>query len=156
VYQKPLASPAKCVRRSPPARTPEGGSARQHLQGNSAESWRTKEITLTERTAGLVAPLRQPTAPYEDPSRAVSGVTRIATLVIVIVPFLGLLAAVVLLWGWGLSWVEMALLFGMYLLTGLGITVGYHRLFTHRSFETGRTVQFVLGVLGSMAVQGPL
>ena len=45
---------------------------------------------------------------------------------------------------------------GMYLVTGLGITVGYHRLFTHRSFETYRLVQFVLAALGSMAVQGPL
>jgi stearoyl-CoA desaturase (Delta-9 desaturase) len=41
-------------------------------------------------------------------------------------------------------------------LTALGITVGYHRLFTHRSFETNRTVQFVLAILGSMAVEGPL
>jgi len=38
----------------------------------------------------------------------------------------------------------------------LGITVGFHRLFTHRSFETPRTVQLILGVLGSMAIQGPL
>jgi stearoyl-CoA desaturase (delta-9 desaturase) len=38
----------------------------------------------------------------------------------------------------------------------VGITVGYHRLFTHRAFETSRVVQFILAVLGSMAVQGPL
>jgi stearoyl-CoA desaturase (delta-9 desaturase) len=44
----------------------------------------------------------------------------------------------------------------MYVLTALGITVGYHRLFTHRSFETSRVVQLILGVLGSMAMQGPL
>ena len=44
----------------------------------------------------------------------------------------------------------------MYVLTALGITVGFHRLFTHRSFETNAVVQFVLAVLGSMAVQGPL
>jgi stearoyl-CoA desaturase (Delta-9 desaturase) len=48
------------------------------------------------------------------------------------------------------------LLLGMYVLTALGITVGFHRLFTHRSFETYRGVQLVLGVLGSMAVEGPL
>ena len=41
-------------------------------------------------------------------------------------------------------------------LTGGGITVGFHRLFTHRSFETTAAIQFLLGVLGSMAVQGPL
>ena len=43
-----------------------------------------------------------------------------------------------------------------YTLTGLGITVGYHRLFTHRSFKTTRTVRALLAVLGSMAVEGPV
>lgn len=81
---------------------------------------------------------------------------KIVTLVVVILPFLGLLAAAILLWGWGLSWVELTLLGSMYAITGLGVTVGFHRYFTHRSFETNRIVQFVLGVMGSMAVQGPL
>ncbi len=79
-----------------------------------------------------------------------------ANLLAVILPFVGLFVAVFSLWGWGFSWVELGLLLGMYVLTALGITVGFHRLFTHRSFETYRTVQLVLGVLGSMAVQGPL
>jgi stearoyl-CoA desaturase (delta-9 desaturase) len=49
------------------------------------------------------------------------------------------------------------LLFGVfYLLTGLGITVGYHRLFTHSSFETKRPVKYIFAVLGSMAVEGSL
>ena len=43
-----------------------------------------------------------------------------------------------------------------YTLTGLGITVGFHRLFTHRSFKTTRTLRALLAVLGSMAVEGPL
>src|SRR5205823_10853378 len=45
---------------------------------------------------------------------------------------------------------------GMYVLTALGITVGFHRLFTHRSFETYSWVKLVLTALGSMAVQGPM
>ena len=80
----------------------------------------------------------------------------VANLAAVILPFLGLAAAAFLLWGWGFSWVHLGLLLGMYVPTALGITVGYHRLFTHRSFETNRVVQFVLAVLGSMAVEGPL
>jgi stearoyl-CoA desaturase (delta-9 desaturase) len=80
----------------------------------------------------------------------------VANFTAVIVPFLGLAAAIVLLWGRGFRWVELGLLLGMYLLTALGITVGFHRLFTHRSFETNRVIQFILAVLGSMAVQGPL
>jgi stearoyl-CoA desaturase (delta-9 desaturase) len=44
----------------------------------------------------------------------------------------------------------------MYVLTGLGITVGFHRLFTHRSFKTSRALRFVLAVLGSAAIEGPV
>lgn len=81
---------------------------------------------------------------------------RIVMLAAIVIPFLGLIAAIVFLWGWGLTWVELTLLAGMYLVTGMGITVGFHRYFTHRSFETSRVVQFLLGVSGSMALQGPL
>jgi stearoyl-CoA desaturase (delta-9 desaturase) len=80
----------------------------------------------------------------------------VTNLLAVIVPFVGLAAAAVLFWGWGFRWIELGLFLGMYVLTALGITVGYHRLFTHKSFETNRVVQFILAVLGSMAVQGPL
>jgi stearoyl-CoA desaturase (delta-9 desaturase) len=80
----------------------------------------------------------------------------LVNLAAVTVPFLGLVAAVVCLWGRGFSWVELGLLVGMHTLTGLGITVGFHRLFTHCGFETSKAVEFVLAVLGSMAVQGPL
>jgi stearoyl-CoA desaturase (delta-9 desaturase) len=77
-------------------------------------------------------------------------------LVAVVAPFLGLVATAVALWGRGFSWVYLGLLLGMYALTALGITVGFHRLFSHRAFETNRGVQFILAVLGSMAAEGPL
>ncbi len=83
-------------------------------------------------------------------------VSKLVTLAAVVLPFLGLLGAVISLWGWASDWRTVALLVVMYLLTGLGITVGFHRLFTHQSFETYRPVQCILGILGSMAVQGPL
>jgi stearoyl-CoA desaturase (delta-9 desaturase) len=86
----------------------------------------------------------------------VSRSERAVTLAVVVSPFLGLVAAVALLWGWGFGWVELGLLVGMYALSGLGITVGFHRLFTHRSFQTYRPVQFLLAALGAMAVQAPL
>ena len=89
-------------------------------------------------------------------SEKVSLRLRTALLVAVIAPFFGLIAAIISFWGWGFRWSDLALLLGMYVLTALGITVGFHRLFTHRAFETNRTVQFVFAVLGSMAVQGPL
>jgi stearoyl-CoA desaturase (delta-9 desaturase) len=89
------------------------------------------------------------------PGRLSMGVLGV-NLTAVIVPFLGLVTAVILLRGRGFSWVDLGLLLGMYAVTAVGITVGFHRLFTHRSFETNRVVQFVLAALGSMAVQGPL
>ena len=81
---------------------------------------------------------------------------RVANLLAVVLPFAGLVAAVILLWGPGFSWVQLGLMLGMYLLTVFGVTVGFHRLFTHRAFETNRAVKAVLAVLGSMAVEGPL
>ena len=81
---------------------------------------------------------------------------RIVTLLGVILPFLGLATAIVLMWGWGFSWLHLGLMAGMYLVTAIGITVGYHRLFTHRSFETTRPVKFLFAVMGSMAVEGPV
>ncbi len=81
---------------------------------------------------------------------------RVATLLVVTLPFLGLIAAIVKTWGWGVTATELALFFGMYLISGLGITVGYHRLFTHRAFETSRPIRFLLAVFGSTAIQGPV
>ena len=81
---------------------------------------------------------------------------RVATLLAVSIPFLGVIGAVCCVWGWGFSWPELASLLLMYFATGFGTTVGYHRLFSHRSFETHRPVRFLLSVLGAMSVQGPV
>jgi stearoyl-CoA desaturase (delta-9 desaturase) len=78
---------------------------------------------------------------------------RLATLAVICIPLLGVVAASCLTWGWGFCWVDLALLLGMYALTGLGITVGFHRLFSHRAFETYPWVKFALAALGSMAFQ---
>src|SRR5947209_3780310 len=90
-----------------------------------------------------------------SPERLALGV-RLATLAVILVPLLGLVGAIIFLWGWGVSWVDLGLFMGMYFLTAVGITVGFHRLFVHRSFETYESVKFVLVALGSMAVQAPL
>src|SRR5438128_396133 len=94
--------------------------------------------------------------PREETQERISLGVRLANLVAVILPFAGLLAAFVFLWGSGFHWVDLGLMLGMYTVTILGVTVGFHRLFTHRAFETTRGVQCILGVLGSMTVQGPL
>jgi len=81
---------------------------------------------------------------------------RLANLALVLIPFAGLITAIVLLWGVALSWPILAISGGMYLLTVFGVTVGYHRHFTHRSFKTSPPVAAALAVLGSMSVEGPL
>ena len=74
----------------------------------------------------------------------------------IVIPFVVFVVAVVLLWDRGVNWMQVGLMIGMYLFTGFGVTVGFHRLFTHRAFETGPTVRIVLAILGSLSVQGPL
>src|SRR3954470_19844615 len=75
----------------------------------------------------------------------------------VLVPLLGFVAAVVLLWGTDLvGWTDLALFAVFYVLTGYCVTLGFHRLATHRSFQTHKPVQYTLAIAGSMAVQGPV
>src|SRR5204863_2451113 len=71
-------------------------------------------------------------------------------------PVIAFLVAVTLLWNRFLGWTDLAVMVVLYVLTGLGITVGYHRLLTHRAFQTFRPVQYAFAVLGSMSVQGPV
>ncbi len=94
--------------------------------------------------------------PAETPPERASLLAQFATGAAVVIPFAGLVTALILVWGWGFGWVELGLLLGMYGVTAIGITVGFHRLFTHRSFETNAVVQFILAALGSMAIQGPV
>ena len=114
------------------------------------------------RSAGghLVTQLAPPkqTAELDTDNRGIR-VTRLiksVNVVAVVGPFLGFIAAAALLWGYGFDWITLGVFAGMYLATAIGVTVGYHRLFTHRAFETNRVVKATLAVLGSMAVEGPL
>lgn len=79
---------------------------------------------------------------------------RIVNLLAVIVPFAGLVVAMLLAWGRAFDWIQLSMFVVMTYATSLGITVGYHRLFTHQSFKTNAVVRYILGALGSMALQG--
>lgn len=81
---------------------------------------------------------------------------KLANLLGVTLPLVGLIAAIFLLWNTWIGWTELTLLVVGYLLTGIGITVGYHRLFTHRAFQTKQWVRWTFAILGSMAVEGPV
>jgi stearoyl-CoA desaturase (delta-9 desaturase) len=74
----------------------------------------------------------------------------------VVLPFVAFVAAIVLLWNDLVGWTDLAIFAAMYLTTAVGITVGYHRLFTHRAFDAVAPVRYALAVLGSMSVQGPV
>jgi stearoyl-CoA desaturase (delta-9 desaturase) len=74
----------------------------------------------------------------------------------VVLPFLATVAAMALLWNSWVSPIDLAIAAAMYLLTAIGITVGFHRLLTHRSFQTSKPIEYVFAALGSMAVQGPV
>jgi stearoyl-CoA desaturase (Delta-9 desaturase) len=79
---------------------------------------------------------------------------RISNLVAVFLPFAMFLLAIVLLWNKAVGWQELAIFAFMYAITGFGITIGYHRLFTHRAFETSKAMRTLLAICGSMAVEG--
>ena len=85
-----------------------------------------------------------------------STVDRTASAVVMIVPFLLVFLAGWLAWDDALHWQDLVVFVVCYVPIGLGITVGFHRLFTHRSFWTTRGVRFALAALGSAAVEGPV
>ena len=77
-------------------------------------------------------------------------------LVAVALPFAAFIAAIVLLWNSAVSATDLGILAVMYVITGLGVTVGFHRLLTHRSFVVPKPLEYTFAILGSMAVQGPV
>jgi stearoyl-CoA desaturase (delta-9 desaturase) len=107
-------------------------------------------------TTGAVAevPIDAPSVP-EPPDLKTPG-EQLTLGLFIAVPFVAVLAAVPLLWNRWLSWHDVVIAAVMYVVTGHGITVGFHRHFTHRAFKAARWFRMVLAVTGSMAIQGPL
>jgi stearoyl-CoA desaturase (delta-9 desaturase) len=86
----------------------------------------------------------------------VSRLERNVNIAAVLIPFLGVIVAGVLLWDSFLGWRDVAVFAVMYVLTAVGVTVGFHRLLTHRAFQTRPWLRYALAVLGSMSLQGPV
>jgi|HubBroStandDraft_6_1064221.scaffolds.fasta_scaffold20811_3 stearoyl-CoA desaturase (delta-9 desaturase) len=94
--------------------------------------------------------------PAKPRAPAIDTIDRVANVVVMVVP-LGLVGlAAWLTWGGALRWPDLVIFAITYLLTGLGITVGFHRLFTHRSFKTSPAIRALFAALGSAAVEGPV
>jgi stearoyl-CoA desaturase (delta-9 desaturase) len=81
---------------------------------------------------------------------------RIATGTVSVLPFLALGVVCWQVWADALNWSDVAVFVIMYLATALGVTVGFHRHLTHRSFATSRPLRAILAVLGSAAIEGPV
>jgi stearoyl-CoA desaturase (delta-9 desaturase) len=81
---------------------------------------------------------------------------RIATGLVTVLPFLGLGVVCWQAWGGFLRWSDLVVFAIVYALTGLGITVGFHRHFTHRAFKTSRPLRAALAIAGSAAIEGPV
>lgn len=102
------------------------------------------------RGSGMATP-RQVLASKQKPPHEI-----VAISVVIVVPFLAVLLAVPVAWGWGITWDVVALGVTLYVVSMLGVSAGFHRLFTHRSFQAPRAVRIGLALAGSLAVQGPL
>jgi stearoyl-CoA desaturase (Delta-9 desaturase) len=81
---------------------------------------------------------------------------QVALALFIAVPFLALVAAIPVAWGWGLGWHDIVIAVVMYAISGHGVTVGYHRHFTHGSFKANRGLKVALAVAGSLAIEGPV
>ena len=108
--------------------------------------------SIPQTTAGT--PTRTPGVTEMTPRQ--EQMQRIVVLILTLVPLGGFLFAVVHFWGAGLGAVEASIALVFYLFTGLGVTIGYHRLFTHQSFIARRPLKIVLAIAGSMSVQGSI
>jgi stearoyl-CoA desaturase (Delta-9 desaturase) len=101
--------------------------------------------------SGLAAAVRDDIEPVANERR-----DRIITGIVTAVPILSLFFVGWQLWASLLGWNDIFVFLVLYLLTGLGVTVGFHRLFTHRAFKTRRSIRAVLAILGSAAIEGPV
>jgi stearoyl-CoA desaturase (delta-9 desaturase) len=91
-----------------------------------------------------------------EPEMKMSRAHKITNLIGVPLPVVGLVVAIILLWHKAVGPLQLIVMGVFYVLTAIGITLGYHRLFTHRSFESSRVLRGVIAVMGTLAMQGSI
>src|SRR3989442_703080 len=80
---------------------------------------------------------------------------RLGLLLVAVIPLVGFAVAIWSLWGRGLSVTDAGIALGLYAFTGLGVTVGFHRMLAHRTFESPNAVRAILAAAGSMSIEMP-
>jgi stearoyl-CoA desaturase (Delta-9 desaturase) len=100
----------------------------------------------------MTTPVLSPPEPLVDGRK--TALEQGLVIAFMVIPVLALAAAVTLAWGWGITVVDIAIAVVAYYVTGLGVTVGFHRYFTHGSFKAVRPLRVALAVAGSLALQG--
>jgi stearoyl-CoA desaturase (Delta-9 desaturase) len=121
------------------------------------ETPRQAPATETPKTDAPRTATRPPRTLTEKPkSRLKAHGEQVALGAFIVVPLIAVAAAIPLLWGHWITWRDVVISAIMYAITGHGITVGFHRYFTHGSFKAKRPVRIALAVAGSMAIEGPV
>jgi len=92
--------------------------------------------------------------PPVEPAKKPGWSDRLLTVIVVVAPLGALIWAAERFWHHGIGWFDLALAFVLYAVTGFGVTLGFHRLFTHRSFRARRWLRITLAVAGSLAAEG--
>jgi stearoyl-CoA desaturase (delta-9 desaturase) len=99
--------------------------------------------------------VKAPRSDYEE--EATSNFQRFLVGLFVAVPLVALVAAIPVAWAWGfLGWHDVVIALVFYWVSGLGVTVGYHRYFTHGSFKAKTGLRVALAIAGSLAIEGPV
>jgi stearoyl-CoA desaturase (delta-9 desaturase) len=123
-----------------------------------------------ERMTPPTATAEAPTATAEPPTASAEEVAKLGTMgsdhqsrkeqvalaLFIVVPFLAIAAAVPVAWGGWLGWTDVVIALAMYWISGHGVTVGFHRYFTHKAFKPNRPLKIALAIAGSLAIQGPV
>jgi stearoyl-CoA desaturase (delta-9 desaturase) len=122
---------------------------------NSAPAQSAPGESVTDASYATDQPAPTGSRPDLEPEPG-STFERVLVATFVAVPMLALLAAVPLAWGWGLGWHDIVIAVVFYAVSGLGISMGFHRYFTHGSFKPTRGFKIALAIAGSLAIEGPL
>src|SRR5437899_1515272 len=114
-------------------------------------------VTGPPGTPGAPPAHGTPAGPLPDMEAEPSSVRdRFLVALFVVVPLLAVAAAVPLAWGWGLGWHDIVIAVVFYVVSGMGISMGFHRHFTHNSFKAAMPLRVAMAVAGSLAIEGPV